>query len=80
MEPYKKIKCYALTSLTRIITQVALESTLTKKGFNSIATKILIQIATKTSNVPWVHEPPKGQSNRLMIVGIDSSIDKESKN
>jgi len=77
---YKKIKRYALMSQSRIITQVTLESTLAKKGFNSIATTLLIQIATKTGNVPWVPEPPKGLPNRLMIVGICSSADKESKN
>lgn len=73
---YKKVKRYALNSSSRVITQVALETTLGKKGFNSIATKLLIQVATKTGNVPWLPEPPKSINSRLMIVGIDSAPDK----
>lgn len=76
---YKKIKRYALTSPSRVITQIALEATLGKKGFNSIATKLLLQVATKTGNVPWVPDPPKSITSRMMIVGIDSSPDKEGK-
>jgi len=73
---YKKIKRYALMSSSRVITQIALESTLGKKGFNSIATKLLLQVATKTGNVPWLPEPPKSINSRLMVVGIDSTPDK----
>lgn len=51
---YSKVKKAALTNHSSIVTQVALETTLAKKGFNSIATKILLQIASKTGNVPWL--------------------------
>lgn len=76
---YKKVKKWALLSESEIVTQITLESTLNKKGFNSIATKILIQIAVKVGNTPWMPEPPKGISDKLMIMGIDSSTDKESR-
>lgn len=77
---YKKLKKWALLSQSEIVTQMTLESTMNKKGFNSIATKILIQIAVKVGNTPWIPEPPKGISEKIMIMGIDSSTDKEARN
>lgn len=78
---YPKIKRWALKSSSHIITQVALESTLAKKGFSSIATKLLIQIAAKVGNTPWAPEQPKNSSSfdRVMIVGVDSASDKQLK-
>ena len=76
---YPKIKRWALKSSSHIITQVALESTLGKKGFSSIATKLLIQIAAKVGNIPWAPELPKNSFDRVMIVGVDSASDKQLK-
>ena len=44
---YKNIKRLSLKSQNPKITQVSLTTTLAKKGFASILTKILIQIASK---------------------------------
>jgi hypothetical protein len=39
--------------------QVTLTSTLQKKGFNSILTKILLQMAVKVGNKLWVPKLPQ---------------------
>jgi hypothetical protein len=66
---YKKVKQAALIS-SKIICQVATEGTLRKKNFQSIATKILLQIIAKRGNTLWV---PKSNSkiNDSMLVGFD---------
>ena len=43
-----------------MVCQVATELTLRKKNFQSVATKILLQIIAKRGNILWV---PKLQSN-----------------
>ncbi len=55
---YPKIKTFALNELG-CITQVALESTLGKKGFQSICTKILLQMVHKLGNSLWLVNTPK---------------------
>lgn len=48
---YKDIKNYAVKE--EIVTQVVVEQTLRKKGVQSIATKILLQIIAKRGNILW---------------------------
>ena len=50
---YKNIKRLSATNNNPKVTQVTLTSTLAKKGFASILTKILLQIACKVGNVAW---------------------------
>lgn len=51
---YSEIKKMVLKSGIEKNSQVCLTSTLLKKGFNSILTKILLQIAAKVGNKLWV--------------------------
>jgi len=55
---YGKIKVSSLID-NKVSCQVALESLLKKKNFQSIATKLLLQILVKRGNVLWVPEPQK---------------------
>lgn len=48
---YKDIKNYAVKE--EVVTQVVVEQTLRKKGVQSIATKILLQIIAKRGNILW---------------------------
>lgn len=62
------------------ITQVSLTSTLGKKGFASIVTKTLIQIACKVGNVAWAPQIPKVfAKNTFMLMGIDTAKDSANK-
>lgn len=54
-----------------MLTQVVLESTLNKSGLPSVITKILLQIATKSGNVPWAPKHPK-KAKDVMLVGLDT--------
>lgn len=58
------------------VTQVTLTSTLAKKGFASILTKILIQIACKVGNIAWAPKISNALGNKVMLVGIDHRKDK----
>jgi hypothetical protein len=50
--------------------QVALETKLSNpKSMQSVATKILLQMAVKVGNILWVPKPPK-TDNKVMIIGI----------
>lgn len=69
---YKNIKRWSLKPENPKVTQVTLTSTLAKKGFASILTKILLQIASKVGNVPWAPRVPSSVPQRTMLVGIDS--------
>jgi hypothetical protein len=50
---YKHIKSDTIRK-DKMITQFTTEGTLSKKGFQSIATKILLQILAKRGNTLWV--------------------------
>ncbi len=50
---YKRIKKTSIVNI-EIVTQVVTELTLRKKGFLSIATKILLQVIAKRGNTLWV--------------------------
>ena len=75
---YKNIKRLSVKSQNPKATQITLSSTLARKNFASILTKILIQISTKVGNVPWAPRIPSGVPQKTMLIGIDSC--KESKN
>lgn len=62
------------------LTQVTLTSTLSKKGFASILTKILIQIASKVGNTPWAPKVPASVNPKTMLIGIDYCKDTKNKN
>ena len=68
-QQYKKIKTKALLD-SRIICQVVVDRTLQRKGNQSIATKLLLQIIAKRGNTLWV---PKGQAkfDNVMIMAFD---------
>lgn len=61
------------------LTQVSLTSTLAKKGFASIITKILIQIASKLGNVPWCPRISKSMSRGIMMIGMEIARDTSNK-
>ena len=68
---YKKIKKAAITKI-EIVTQVVTEQTLRKKGFLSIATKILLQVIAKRGNTLWVPETTYKFEN-TMLLGFDTA-------
>lgn len=49
---YKNIKAHTIKN--EIVTQIVTEATLRKKGLQSIATKVLLQIIAKRGNILWV--------------------------
>lgn len=60
--------------------QVTLTSTLQKKGFNSIMTKILLQMAAKVGNKLWVPKvPAKVLNSGVLMIGIESYGDQTDK-
>lgn len=54
---YKTIKKVCLLEL-KIISQMVTEATLQRKEFQSIATKVLLQMAAKVGNTLWVPRIP----------------------
>lgn len=54
-----------------MLTQVMTEALFKKNGFQSIATKILLQILAKRGNTLWVPKPLCNIEN-TMLVGYDS--------
>ena len=75
---YKTIKRLSLKPQNPKVTQVTLTTTLAKKGFASILTKVLIQIASKVGNVPWMPRIPTALPQKTILIGVDSC--KEGKN
>ncbi len=63
---YKHIKRLTLKANVQKISQITVTSTLQKKGFASICTKILLQMVVKIGNKLWV---PK-LSSRLEGLGV----------
>jgi hypothetical protein len=77
---YKKIKKICLIDL-KLNSQIVTQNTLQRKEFNSIATKVLLQMAAKIGNTLWVPRPMESLKNiKIMLVGVDSCPDKNSKN
>ncbi len=72
-----KQKCYLTLG---ILSQVVLHSTLEKKGFYQICSKVLQQMISKVGSKLWVAQPPEGLNEQTMLIGIDSSTDKVDKN
>jgi hypothetical protein len=68
---YKNIKKLSLKKGNPKATQVTLTTTLAKKGFASILTKVLIQISTKIGNVAWVPRVPTLVPQKTILIGID---------
>ncbi len=69
---YPEIKKYCLDTL-KVVTQVALESTLRKKNIHSIHSKILFQVAVKTGNTLWCPVNPSQLSSKTMLLSYDVS-------
>lgn len=61
------------------LSQVALVSTLAKKGFASIVTKILIQISSKLGNAAWAPKIPKNFTKGAMIIAVELCKDTKTK-
>lgn len=73
---YRIIKRLSSEEHNPKVTQVTLTSTLEKKGFASILTKILLQIACKVGNVAWAPKISSALGHKIMMVGIDHKKDK----
>ncbi len=67
---YKLIKNKSIVS-SEMLTQVMVDSQFNKKGFQSIATKVLLQIIAKRGNTLWVPRPI-GEIKSCMLIGYDS--------
>lgn len=52
------------------LSQVVVEATLRKKGLQSIATKILLQIVAKRGNILWVPQISVQTDFSAMLVGF----------
>jgi len=59
---------------------VTVASTFQKKGFNSVFTKILLQMAAKVGNKLWVPKvPAKILSSGVLMIGIETYADSINK-
>lgn len=67
---YKQIKIKSIET-NQMLTQVMVDTQFGKKGFQSIATKILLQIIAKRGNTLWVPRP-LCEIEGCMLVGFDS--------
>lgn len=67
---YPNVKKLCLNASQPKLSQIALVSTLAKKGFASIVTKILIQISSKLGNTAWAPKIPKNFSKGSMIIAV----------
>ena len=67
---YKQIKIKSIEN-NQMLTQVMIDTQFAKKGFQSIATKILLQIIAKRGNTLWVPKPLCNIES-CMLVGFDS--------
>lgn len=75
---YKIIKRLSLKKENPKATQITLTNSLSKKGFASVLTKILIQISAKLGNVPWSPKLPSNIPPHTILIGIDTC--KQGKN
>lgn len=70
---YKTLKSFLLGAKVSKISQISLTSTLNKKGFNSILTKILLQMAAKVGNKLWVPKvSDEVEQTGILMIGIDT--------
>ena len=76
---YGDIKKMSMKSRTPKLTQMTVESTFSKKGFMSVCTKILLQMASKVGNALWLPLPPKLAGTKTMMMGIDTAADSVQK-
>jgi hypothetical protein len=68
---YKNLKQMTLKAGVDKNSQIAVTSTLQKKGVNSIITKILLQMAAKVGNKLWVPKIPSRVFNcGVLLIGI----------
>lgn len=73
---YKMIKRATLKANIQQNSQISLTSTLAKKGFASIITKVLLQMIVKVGNKLWVPRLSNQVQNKgVMIIGIDTMKD-----
>jgi aubergine-like protein len=75
---YKKIKQLCYLELG-ILSQIVLTSTLEKKGYKSICSKLVQQIIVKVGSKLWVPELSKKLPQNLMLVGADICYDRINK-
>lgn len=66
---YKNLKSSCILQ-QEIVTQVVVDSTLRKKGPQSIATKVLLQIIAKRGNILWVPKISIETEFAAMLVGF----------
>ena len=76
---YGEIKKMSMKSSSPKLTQMTVESTLSKKGFMSVCTKILLQMCSKVGNALWLPLPPKVAGKKTMMMGIDTAADSVQK-
>lgn len=76
---YKKIKQLCYLDLG-ILSQIVLTSTLEKKGYKSICSKLVQQIIVKVGSKLWVPELSKKLPQNMMLVGADICLDRMNKN
>lgn len=76
---YPTLKKLCLSVPNPKLSQITLSSTLAKKGFASIITKILIQISSKLGNIPWAPKISKTMSKGAMLMAIDICPDGKNK-
>lgn len=75
---YTEIKNLPFKEKKPKVNQVTLLSSLKKKNFPSILTKILLQMATKVGNVLWLPtSEEKNEANTIMMIGIHTERTKE---
>jgi hypothetical protein len=68
---YKTVKKLSLKSTNPKLTQITLTNTLSRKGYASILTKILIQISSKIANIPWLPKFSSSLNYKIILIGID---------
>lgn len=69
---YSSIKKLVLKEGIEKNSQVTVASTFQKKGFNSVFTKILLQMAAKVGNKLWVPKiPEKVLTYGVLMIGIE---------
>lgn len=77
---YPSLKKIVLNAGIEKNSQVTLTSTFQKKGFASVLTKILLQMAAKVGNKLWVPKiPAKVASTGILMIGIESYADQSDK-
>ena len=72
---YKSIKQICCCELG-VLVQVVVDVILKKKEFQTVATKVLLQMAAKVGNVLWVPRTKLTSTNNIMLLAIHTSTDK----